>query len=198
MAEQTTKLETGKDALGYDVYAETLWDRIESALKKDVLNKADIGDDPMVVGLFGEWGAGKSYLLNLMQDQSKAWAKDRIGFHYLDGKAGLTIPVLFQPWKYEHEEHLHVPLMLHIFSELQKYEKKAQSWKDKSSAYGLEAWELIKKNLPQQVGLFEKCLAAAVAATSTPPVFATIAGLVVARKLLSYLKLCKPPAPDPL
>jgi formylglycine-generating enzyme required for sulfatase activity len=192
------KSSTNVDHLGYDVYAETLWARIESALKKDVLNKADIGDDPMVIGLFGEWGAGKSYLLNLMQDQSKAWAKDRIGFHYLDGKAGLTVPVLFQPWKYEHEEHLHVPLMLHIFSELQKYEKKAQSWKDKSSEFGLETWEMIKKNLPQQVGLFEKCLAAAVAATATPPVFATVAGLVVVRKLLSYLKLRKPSAPDPL
>ena len=51
-----------KDPLGYDVYAQTLWARIQTALNKDQGGQP-LGDDPLVVGIFGEWGAGKSYLL---------------------------------------------------------------------------------------------------------------------------------------
>ncbi len=50
------------DALGYDAYAKTLWARIEQGLNRDAIT-GKLGDDPLVVGIFGEWGAGKSFLL---------------------------------------------------------------------------------------------------------------------------------------
>ena len=106
------------DWLGYGAYADALWSRIETALKKDEINKTELGDDPLVIGVFGEWGAGKSHLLKLMYDESKRFAKERVGWRKTDAGFGLTVPVVFQPWKYEHEAHLHVPLMLHIFSAL--------------------------------------------------------------------------------
>ena len=56
-------MDKSTDPLGYDVYAKTLWARIQTALNKDEGGKP-LGDDPLVVGIFGEWGAGKSYLLN--------------------------------------------------------------------------------------------------------------------------------------
>jgi len=96
-----------KDPLGYDVYAQTLWARIQTALNKDQGGQP-LGDDPLVVGIFGEWGAGKSYLLNRMLKNARGESDQRAGWRKLDGGAGheLTVPVFFQPWKYEHEEHL--------------------------------------------------------------------------------------------
>lgn len=63
---QTDAAKLSGDYLGYSVYAQTLWARIEAALNKD-LNRATLGDDPLVVGIFGEWGAGKSKLLKLIE-----------------------------------------------------------------------------------------------------------------------------------
>jgi pantothenate kinase-related protein Tda10 len=59
-------MDKSADPLGYDVYAKTLWTRIQTALNKDEGGKP-LGDDPLVVGIFGEWGAGKSHLLKLIQ-----------------------------------------------------------------------------------------------------------------------------------
>ena len=123
MAEQTTKLETGKDALGYDVYALTLWDRITNAL-----NKPKLGDDPLVVGVFGEWGAGKSKLLELMHDLALAKNKedcDKRSWASADEPVTLTVPVWFHPWKYEHEAHMGVPLLMHIQAALSETLDKA-------------------------------------------------------------------------
>jgi hypothetical protein len=49
------------DYLGYGVYAQTLWNRIEAALNKDQGNPKQLGDDPLVVGIFGEWGGGEEH-----------------------------------------------------------------------------------------------------------------------------------------
>ncbi|MFG6429843.1 P-loop NTPase fold protein [Roseateles sp. LYH14W] len=58
----------------------------------------------LVVGVFGEWGAGKSRLLqtvaDALQDRSKG-----------EGEQALTVVVPFNAWRYEREEHLLVPLL---------------------------------------------------------------------------------------
>ena len=87
------------DWLGYGAYADALWSRTVRALDKDKDGKHALGDDPLVIGVFGEWGAGKSKLLSLMQDRSRVWAKERIGWRKRDGgNFALTVPVYFQPW----------------------------------------------------------------------------------------------------
>ena len=59
------------DWLGYSEYADTLWARIEAALVKDA-STGTLGSDPLVIGVFGEWGAGKSKLLELIYKRAKA------------------------------------------------------------------------------------------------------------------------------
>lgn len=138
MADGTDK--DNGDYLGYGVYAQTLWHRIEAALNKDVAHREtalredttppQLGDDPLVVGLFGEWGAGKSKLLSLIQKLAEAQRKEQIEEHKFDGYKAITVPVFFQPWKYEHEKHLLVPLMLHILVELESTLAKARNGED--------------------------------------------------------------------
>jgi KAP family P-loop domain/Sulfatase-modifying factor enzyme 1 len=183
MTDTTTK--DDGDWLGYGVYADTLWARIVRALDKD-----DLGDDPLVIGLFGEWGAGKSYLLNLMQDEAKSWAKDRIGMRKQLGGDGvvLTVPVLFQPWKYEYEAHLLVPMMLHILYTLQEYTSKARTNWDKAGGVTEIAWEGVKKSMPKVVSLFEKATKGAIAAMEPNTAIAAGIGLGAAKSAAGLLK----------
>lgn len=128
---------TDKDPLGYDAYARTLWARIQAALHKDQGTNAqgqakDLGDDPLVVGIFGEWGAGKSHLLQLIYKLAQQHAAqlanvrsaDSVGVQK-DEEFEICIPVFFQPWKYEHEKHLHVPLLMHIIDAYAELAQKA-------------------------------------------------------------------------
>jgi formylglycine-generating enzyme required for sulfatase activity len=123
------KPEAKKDPLGYDVYAQTLWARIQTALSKDQGpdahgNPKPLGDDPLVVGIFGEWGAGKSHLLKLMEALAQKHQAQQRQVRERDDGFELTVPVFFQSWKYEHEEHLHVPLLMHVIGALKDALKK--------------------------------------------------------------------------
>lgn len=117
------------DFLGYGVYADTLWARIARALNKDTAG-GKLGDDPLVVGIFGEWGSGKSKLLSMVMQRAVAERDERISVHTHDGYAPLTIPVFFQPWKYEHEKHLLVPMLLHIVLALEDCLRRAKTLDD--------------------------------------------------------------------
>ena len=94
------------DWLGYGVYADALWARVLKALDKDNASGKPLGDDPLVVGLFGEWGAGKSHLLKLIyelaQDQSARDIAERVFAAPSKEAVTVTVPVMFQPWKYQH------------------------------------------------------------------------------------------------
>ncbi|MBP8019139.1 MAG: SUMF1/EgtB/PvdO family nonheme iron enzyme [Hylemonella sp.] len=173
------------DWLGYGAYADVLWSRIESALAKDLI-KGDLGDDPLVIGIFGEWGAGKSTLLSLMQKRSKAWAKLRAERRKQDGgNFGLTVPVVFQPWKYEHEEHLHVPMLLHILEALKAQLTEAQTWSEWAADLAPEA---IKSHIGAVVKVFGVLAHGASMALDTSLPLASRAGLVGASLLAKALK----------
>lgn len=175
------------DLLGYGAYADALWMRIEAALSKDLI-KGELGDDPLVIGILGEWGSGKSHLLRLMHDQAKRYARERIGWHKRDTGFGLTVPVVFQPWKYEHEPHLHVPLMLHILHALQKYEKDAQVTTEKAKEWAGKQWEVAKKQVPTAIEKFKGIAKSAIAAMEPTTAIAANAALAVAGGLGGVLK----------
>ena len=117
MTEPLTQQGSIDDWLGYSAYADALWARTVRALDKDKGGKP-LGDDPLVIGIFGEWGAGKSHLLKLVQARAEDALKQQIAAREGDPGFSLTVPVWFQPWKYEHEEHLHVPMVIHVLNAL--------------------------------------------------------------------------------
>ena len=153
--------EDNGDHLGYGVYAQTLWNRVEAALNKDHGNLDKLGDDPLVVGIFGEWGAGKSKLLSLILKRAEKQRDERIAAHELDGGFSLTVPVFFQPWKYEHERHLLVPLLLHIEAELSRCLTLAENTSDKAKGAVVAVAEAVKAHVPAVVGGFKTLWGAA-------------------------------------
>lgn len=116
------------DWLGYGRYADALWSRVLLSLTPTATDAAQRlarsqlpTADPLVVGVYGEWGAGKSRLLELVYQRAAAENAKTLAQRvrdpqaYAQGRAlHLTVPVWFHPWKYEHEPHLGVPLMMHV------------------------------------------------------------------------------------
>ncbi len=180
------------DWLGYGAYADALWSRIQTALIKSEGRNAVLGDDPLVIGVFGEWGAGKSKLLSLMQDRSRSWANERIGWRKRDGgNFGLTVPVYFQPWKYEHEAHLHVPILLHIFAALKRELESAQTWGEWAGGK-VPPW--ITQHLDKVVSAFGMCLAGAAVALDLTVPLSSRAGIATAGFLAKVLPKASPKA----
>lgn len=149
------------DYLGYGVYAQTLWARIEAALNKDLGDPTKLGDDPLVVGIFGEWGAGKSKLLSLILERAQRQRDERIAAHKQDDGFSLTVPVFFQPWKYEHERHLLVPLLLHIEAELTRCLTLAESTSDRVTGKASAVADAVKAHVPAVVEGFKTLWGAA-------------------------------------
>jgi hypothetical protein len=93
-----------KVKLGHGKLASSIVRRLERHYEKD----ADLGvENSLVVGIFGEWGSGKSTLLNEIGTQFRRRSLD----YALDPNHTITIPVRFNPWRYEKEAHLIVPLL---------------------------------------------------------------------------------------
>jgi formylglycine-generating enzyme required for sulfatase activity len=94
----------GQGFFGHQTLAEQLARRLRTHFAD---GKADAS---LAIGIFGEWGSGKSNLLQLIgEDFAKAMQARRKG-----ESAGDEPPVFvvaFNPWRYEKEEHLLVPLL---------------------------------------------------------------------------------------
>lgn len=149
--------ETNTDPLGYGHYAETLWARIEQALDKD-----NPGDDPLVVGIFGEWGTGKSKLLELIRqnaEKQSGRAAEKRAQEFFAGqvpKLTLTVPVWFHPWKYEHEPNLAIPLLMHLADALGKEWERARCGQEAMRDWLAEGAEKIGKTAEEVGNLKEK------------------------------------------
>jgi KAP family P-loop domain len=181
------KTKPSSDPLGYSAYADALWARIEAALNKDEGKAEGLGDDPLVVGIFGEWGAGKSHLLGMVLKKAQDLAKQRVAYRNQDAGFGLTVPVFFQPWKYEHETHLLVPLMLHILAALKDYAGQSQTTGESIRQAAEKAGDQLVKAMPMVVQLFEKAWVGTKAAlTVADPTMATM-GLALAKGLAAYV-----------
>lgn len=158
-----------KDWLDYAVYAHTLWRRIDPRYRSPApassLANVQVGPptgDPLVVGIYGEWGTGKTKLLELLYDKAYASsvqscvqrAHDPDAF---DKELSLTVPVWFHPWKYEHEPHLTVPLLMHIAEALNQTLKGANSFGEQAEAKikgGTEVATTLVKGATKSVGMF--------------------------------------------
>lgn len=85
-------------SFGHAALARRLVDELQASLQPGAGSSTE---PALVVGVFGEWGAGKSRLL-----QTVAAAIDPG-----DGRQVLNVVVPFNAWRYEREEHLLVPLL---------------------------------------------------------------------------------------
>ena len=109
-----------------------------------VLADAAIGTkDPLTIGIYGDWGSGKTSLMRLVKKQ-------------LDSEPTVA-PVWFNAWRYEREEHLIVPLVAAIAKALDnpnfagKVKEKAAELGNvlRAIVYGLSA----KVNIPKFFGV---------------------------------------------
>jgi hypothetical protein len=81
------------DELGFETYARVLAD-------------AALGTEgPITIGVFGEWGSGKTSLLRLIK-------------RFIDDSQAPTATVWFNAWRYVREEHPIVPLVQSIVDQL--------------------------------------------------------------------------------
>ncbi|MEZ6176812.1 MAG: P-loop NTPase fold protein [Candidatus Scalinduaceae bacterium] len=91
-----------EDQLGFDKYVDTL-----SGMITDEDFKT-----PFCIGIFGKWGSGKTSFMHLLEKE------------LLDDNAPcFAIPVWFNPWRYEREEHLIIPFLKTIERGIRKFEE---------------------------------------------------------------------------
>lgn len=101
----------------------------------------------LVIGVFGEWGSGKSTLLDgigkhfagkLKQDFNAADAtKD-------DTRVlSITVPIEFNAWRYERDEHLIVPLLKTAQNTLRKVFSEHRSARDKANDWAEGVLDLL-------------------------------------------------------
>ncbi len=89
-----------KDLLGFEPYIDTLNRMISD---KDFKT-------PFCIGIFGKWGSGKTSFMRLLENRLLG-AKTKPH----------SIPVWFNPWRYEKEEHLIIPFLKTIEQEIKGY-----------------------------------------------------------------------------
>ena len=98
-------------ALGAREVVDALEERIKNHFAR--LDRAQANgrehEEPLVIGLFGEWGSGKTLWLKSLEERFR----ERL-INELSGDEppdSITLPVFFNAWRYEKEEHLIYPLV---------------------------------------------------------------------------------------
>lgn len=108
-------IETSEDLLGYSVHA--------SLLKEIVSNEKNL---PLTIGLYGDWGSGKSSILKILEEQLK--------------KDDDVVVVYFDGWSFESFDDAKMALIQGIVDALEKEEKFFAKVGDKTS----DAWKALK------------------------------------------------------
>jgi len=86
---------------GFDEYSKTISDILAKSLQDN--------QKSLTIGIFGEWGSGKSKLLSEIHNTFKN-NDDKI------------IPVWFNAWRFEKEEHMIIPMLKSAFYEISNNE----------------------------------------------------------------------------
>ncbi|MCK9386277.1 MAG: KAP family NTPase [Nevskia sp.] len=80
--------------------------------------------DAFVVSVYGEWGIGKTRCLKALCRHYDEGLDRLFALPELPADESLVVPVFFEAWRYEHEEHLVVPLLKTIQHQLLAVGKK--------------------------------------------------------------------------
>lgn len=96
--------ETTQDLLGYQVHADLL--------KKIILNDAML---PISIGVFGNWGSGKSSLMLLLQQSLQEWEKAQQNEQH-----SIILQVYFNSWQFESYDSTKLTMIESILEALGK------------------------------------------------------------------------------
>lgn len=96
-------------AFGHAQLARAVVKRIQRHFHTDATRRSAV-EQSLVVGVFGEWGSGKSSLLHAVQQD----------FAEQPDANAPVVTVFFNAWRYEKEPHLIVPLLKTIQAEIQR------------------------------------------------------------------------------
>ena len=96
--------ETTQDLLGYQVHADLL--------KKIILNDAML---PISIGVFGNWGSGKSSLMLLLQQSLQEWEKSQQNEQHSN-----ILQVYFNSWQFESYDSTKLTMIESILEALDK------------------------------------------------------------------------------
>lgn len=96
--------ETTQDLLGYQVHADLL--------KKIILNDAML---PISIGVFGNWGSGKSSLMLLLQQSLQEWEKSQAKDNH-----NIILQVYFNSWQFESYDSTKLTMIESILEALGK------------------------------------------------------------------------------
>lgn len=99
-------IETSEDLLGYRFHAKLL--------KEIVLDKSML---PTSIGIFGNWGYGKSSLMLLLEKE----INEEIAMHVAEGNTPRILQVRFNGWQYESYETTKYSLIQVLLDSLEKY-----------------------------------------------------------------------------
>lgn len=95
--------ETKEDLLGYQVHADLL--------KEVVLDPTML---PISIGIFGDWGSGKSSLMLLMKEEIEQWMKEDVH------KKEMVVQIQFNSWQFENYEDTKLTLIETVLSAIEK------------------------------------------------------------------------------
>lgn len=95
--------ETTQDLLGYQVHADLL--------RKIILNDAML---PISIGVFGNWGSGKSSLMLLLQQSLQEWEESQQNEH------SIILQVYFNSWQFESYDSTKLTMIESILEALDK------------------------------------------------------------------------------
>jgi WD40 repeat protein len=102
---------SGEDRLDVKRYATAL---------ASVIASTDV-EPPLSVGVFGDWGSGKSFFMNLITEELRELGKDdRLKADGTRQFCGYIVPVQFNAWHYA-ETDLWASLVQNIFAQLDAY-----------------------------------------------------------------------------
>ncbi|AQR66264.1 hypothetical protein BXU06_15330 [Aquaspirillum sp. LM1] len=96
-------------AFGHAQLAKAVVKRIQRHFRTDATRRSAV-EQSLVVGVFGEWGSGKSSLLHAVKQD----------FDNQPDEAAPVVTVFFNAWRYEKEPHLIVPLLKTIQAEIKR------------------------------------------------------------------------------
>ncbi len=92
-----------EDLLGFDKYIDTL---------RRMITHKDFRT-PFCIGIFGKWGSGKTSFMHLLEK--------RLSEDTRESNTIPIIPIWFNPWRYEKEEHLIIPFLKTIEHGVDRY-----------------------------------------------------------------------------